>query len=111
LVVTAGITLPEALTAHEILKKRNLHIRVIDLYSLQPLDGDALLKNARACNNNVVAVEDHYCNAFASILSTVLRDVVYLCVRDIPRSGKPQELLQRYGIDATAIVTMVEQMV
>jgi transketolase len=111
LVVTAGITLPEALTAHEMLKKRNIHIRVIDLYSLQPLDGDALLKNARACNNNVVAVEDHYCTAFASILSTVLRDVVYLCVRDIPRSGKPQELLQRYGIDATAIVTMVEQMV
>ena len=111
LVVAAGITLQEALTAHAMLKKRNIHIRVIDLYSLQPLDGDALLKNARECHNNVVAVEDHYCNAFSAILSTVLRDVVYLCVRDIPRSGQPQELLQRYGIDATAIVTMVEQMV
>jgi transketolase len=111
LLVSAGITLREALKAHEMLKKRNIHIRVIDLYSLQPLDGDALLKNARECNNNVVAVEDHYCNAFAAILSTVLRDVVYLCVRDMPRSGQSQELLQRYGIDATAIVTMVEQMV
>ena len=111
LVVTAGITLQEALKAHEMLKQRNIHIRVIDLYSLQPIDGDALLKNARECNNNVVAVEDHYCNAFAAILSTVLRDVVYLCVRDIPRSGQPEELLKRYGIDATAIVKMVEQMV
>jgi transketolase len=110
LVVTAGITLQEALKAHEILKKRNIHTRVIDLYSLQPVDRDALLKNARECNNNVVAVEDHYCNAFAAVLSTALRDVVYLCVRDIPRSGQPEELLKRYGIDATAIVKMVEQM-
>ena len=74
------------------------------------MDEGALLKNARECNNNVVAVEDHYCNAFAAVLSTVLRDVVYLCVRDIPRSGQPQELLQRYGIAATAIVKMVEKM-
>jgi len=110
LVVTAGITLQEAITAHDRLKERNIHTRVIDLYSLQPLDGDALLKNARECNNNVVAVEDHYCNAFAAVLSAVLTDVVYLCVRDIPRSGQPQELLKRYGIDATAIVKMVEQM-
>jgi transketolase len=110
LVVTAGITLQEALKAHEMLKQRNIHTRVIDLYSLQPIDGDALLKNARECHNNVVAVEDHYCNAFAAILSTVLRDVVYLCVRDIPRSGQPEELLKRYAIDATAIVKMVEQM-
>jgi len=111
LVVTAGITLQEALKAHEMLKQRDIYIRVIDLYSLQPMDGDALLKNARECSNNVVAVEDHYCNAFAAILSTVLKDVVYLCVRDIPRSGQPQELLKRYGIDATSIVKMVEQIV
>jgi transketolase len=111
LVVAAGITLQEALKAYEMLKERNMYIRVIDLYSLQPIDGDALLKNARECNNNVVAVEDHYCNAFAAILSAVLSDVVYLCVRDIPRSGQPEELLKRYGIDATAIVQLVEQMV
>ena len=111
LIVAAGITLHEALKAHEMLKKRKIHIRVIDLYSLQPLDGDALLKNARDCNNTVIAVEDHYCTAFSAILSTVLRDVVYLCVREIPRSGQPEELLKRYGIDAAAIVTMVEQMV
>ena len=110
LVVTAGITLQEALKAYELLKGKGIYIRIIDLYSLQPLDANSLLENAQACNNNVIAVEDHYCSVFATILSTVLRDVCYLCVRDIPRSGKPEELLKRYGIDASSIVQLVEQM-
>ena len=110
LVVTAGITLHEALKAYEVLRERDILIRIIDLYSLQPLDGDSLQKHAKQCNNKVIAVEDHYCSVFASILSTILRDVCYLCVSDIPRSGKPEELLKRYGIDAASIVQLVEQM-
>ena len=110
LVIAAGITLHEALKAYELLKERNIYIRIIDLYSLKPLDVDSLRENAQACNNNVIAVEDHYCSVFASILSTFLRDVCYLCVRDIPRSGKPEELLKLYGIDALSIVQRVEQM-
>jgi transketolase len=110
LVVTAGITLHEALKAYEVLKERGILIRIIDLYSLQPLDADSLRNHAQHCNNNVIAVEDHYCSVFASILSTVLRDVCYLCVSDIPRSGKSEELLKRYGIDAASIVQLVEQM-
>jgi transketolase len=110
LVVTAGITLQEALKAYEILKKKNIYIRVIDLYSLQPLDTASLIKNASECKNNVIAVEDHYCNALGSILSSVLHDVCQLCVRDIPRSGKAEELFKKYGIDASTIVKMVEQM-
>jgi transketolase len=110
LVITAGITLHEALKAYEVLRKRDIFIRIIDLYSLKPFDADSLRKHAQQCNNNVIAVEDHYCSVFASILSTVLSDVCYLCVRDIPQSGKPQELLKRYGIDAASIVQLVEQM-
>ncbi len=109
LVVTAGITLHEALKAYDLLKERDIFIRVIDLYSLQPLDAGSLRKHAQQCNNKVIAVEDHYCSVFASILSTVLRDVCYLCVSDIPRSGKPEELLKHYGIDAASIVQLVEQ--
>jgi transketolase len=109
LVIAAGITLHEALKAYELLKERNIYIRIIDLYSLKPLDVDSLRENAQSCNNNVIAVEDHYCSVFASILSTVLRDVCYLCVRDIPRSGKPEELLKLCGIDALSIVQRVEQ--
>lgn len=110
LVVTAGITLHEALKAYEVLKERDIFIRIVDLYSLQPLDADSLRNHAQHCNNKVIAVEDHYCSVFASILSTVLRDVCFLCVSDIPRSGKPEELLKHYGIDAASIVQLVEQM-
>jgi transketolase len=110
LVIAAGITLHEALRAYELLKEKDIYIRIIDLYSLKPLDVDSVRENAQECNNNVIAVEDHYCSAFASILSTVLPDVWYLCVRDIPRSGKPEELLKHYGVDALSIVQRVEQM-
>ena len=110
LVIAAGITVHEALKAYELLKERDIYIRIIDLYSLKPLDADSVRENAQECNNKVIAVEDHYCSAFASILSTVLRDVCYLCVRDIPRSGKPEELLKHFGIDALSIVQRVEEM-
>lgn len=109
LIITAGITLQEALKAYETLKERNIHTRIIDFYSLQPFDAESLMENARQCNHNVIAVEDHYCNALGAIVSSVIRDVRYLCVRDIPRSGKPQELLKKYGIDASTIVKMVDQ--
>lgn len=111
LIVTAGITLHETLKAYQILKKDGISIRVIDLYSLQPLDSTSLFKNARECNNKVIAVEDHYCNALGSLVSSVVEKVRYLCVEDIPRSGKPEELREKYGIDAAAILKMVKQMV
>ena len=59
LIVSAGVTLHEALKAYEILKKKDIFIRIIDLYSLQPVDESSLIKNAKECNNNVIAVEDH----------------------------------------------------
>ena len=109
LIVTAGITLHEALKAYEILKDKGINIRIIDLYSLQPFDSKALYENAKACNNNAIAVEDHYCNALGAVVNTAIERVTYLCVRDIPRSGKPDELFKQYGIDAEAIIRMVEQ--
>lgn len=109
MVVSAGITLHESLKAYDILKEKGVNIRIIDFYSLQPFDSSALVENARECNNNVIVVEDHYCNAMGSLVNTVLEKVRYLCVRDIPRSGKPEELMKKYGIDAEAIVKMVEQ--
>jgi transketolase C-terminal domain/subunit len=69
-----------------------------------------LIKNANECNNNVIAVEDHYCNALGSLISSVVKDVHYLCVTDIPRSGKPEELRAKYGIDSEAIAKMVDQL-
>ena len=109
LVVTAGVTLHEALKAYNKLIKKNINIRIIDLYSLQPLDSVSLVKHSKECNNNVIAVEDHYCNAIGSLISSVIPNVIYLCVTDIPRSGTPDELREMFRIDAAAIVDMVNQ--
>lgn len=109
LVVTAGVTLHESLKAYEQLLDEGINIRVIDLYSLQPLDGTSLIKNAKECKNNVIAVEDHYCNAMGALISSVIPNVRYLCVTDIPSSGKPEELREMFRIDAASIADMVKQ--
>lgn len=107
LVVAAGITLHEALKAQEILKNKGISIKVIDLYSLKPFDKDSLRKEAAQCKNNVIVVEDHYCSAIGFLVSSVLGTVKQLCVKEVPRSGKPEELMKKYGIDSEAIVKAV----
>jgi transketolase len=109
LVVAAGVTVYEALSAYDVLKEDGIHIRIIDLYSLQPVDTASLVKNARECGDNVIAVEDHYCGGLGSVVSTALDGVRQLCVREMPRSGKPKELRSLYGIDAAAIAEAVRQ--
>jgi len=109
MIVAAGITLHEALDAHDMLEKKGISIRVVDLYSLKPFDSQALKANARESGNNVIVVEDHYGIGLGSMISTVLDNVKYLCVNEMPRSGHPKDLMRRYEIDSHAIVKMVEQ--
>jgi len=109
MVVAAGITLHEALEAHDILEKKGIHVRVVDLYSLKPFDSRALAANSKESSNNVMVVEDHYGIGLGSMVSGVLDNVKFLCVNEIPRSGHPKDLMSRYGIDSHAIVRMVEQ--
>ena len=89
------------------LKKKSINIRVIDLYSIRPLDSKALIKNAKECKNSVIVVEDHYANGIGSAVSSVLGKIKHLHVKETPRSGKPEELLKKYGIDSTAIIKTV----
>ena len=103
MVIAAGITLHEALKAQEILKENNFSIRVVDLYSLKPIDEEGLMKEAKECNNNVVVVEDHYCSGIGFVVSMALGKIKNLCVKKMPESGKPGELMKKYGIDADAI--------
>jgi transketolase len=112
LVVAAGVTVTEALAAHEQLAQAGISIRVMDVFSVQPIDREALAEHALACSGLVVTVEDHY--AHGGIGDVVLnalageRCVVHkLAVRETPRSGKPKELLDRYGISAKHIVAAV----
>ncbi len=110
-VIGAGVTLYEALKAYDELKKRNIAIRVIDLYSLQPIDAATLIAAGRD-TKRLITVEDHYPaggigDAVARAVAPAGLTVTRLAVREIPRSGKPDELLDKYGISARHIVEAV----
>jgi transketolase len=112
-VVAAGVTLHEALQAADALAQENLGITVIDAYSVKPLARDSIRAAAQKTNNLVVTVEDHYPegglgDAVAGELSADGVRVHKLAVAELPRSGKPEELLAKYGIDAAAIVRKVK---
>jgi transketolase len=111
-VIGAGITVFEALAAYDTLKAEGLAIRVVDLYSLQPIDAAALIACAKASGGRLITVEDHYAaggigDAVASAVAPAGFTVTRLAVREIPRSGKPEELVDRYGLSARHIVAAV----
>ena len=112
-VIGAGVTVFEALKAYDELKKQGISIRVVDLYSVQPVDAAALLRCARETKGRLVTVEDHYAgggigDAVASAVAVEGFTVRRLAVREIPRSGTPDQLLDRYGISARHIVAAVK---
>ncbi|PYR30908.1 MAG: transketolase [Acidobacteria bacterium] len=114
-VIGAGVTVFEALKAHDQLKASGTSIRVIDLYSVAPVDRSALVTAARATEGCLITVEDHYAaggigDAVAEAIADTGLTVHRLAVREIPRSGKPDELLDRYGISAGHIVEAVRAM-
>jgi transketolase len=114
-VVAAGVTLNEALKAADALKNEGIGITVIDAYSVKPLGKDVVLSAARATNNTIITVEDHYTegglgDAVAGELSVEGVKVHKLAVRELPHSGKPEELLAKYGIDSAAIIQKVKSL-
>lgn len=117
LIISAGITLHEALKAQKILEKKQIHTIVIDLYSIKPLDSKTLKELAKK-TKHIIVVEDHYeaggiGEAVLSVLSsshyplTTSHSFTHLCVRKEPRSGTPEELLRYEEIDAEAIVKTI----
>lgn len=108
-IVTGGVTLFEALAAHDELAKAGIAVRVIDLFSVQPIDRQALLQTAEATGGRFITVEDHYPHggigdAVLSALATEPVQVHKLAVRSIPRSGPSASLLDLFGISARRIV-------
>jgi transketolase len=113
-IVAAGVTLFEALKAHEQLKSAGVAVRVVDLYSISPIDRATLMDCARATQGRILTVEDHYAHgglgdAVLSALGPEGIKVHKLAVRAIPHSGKPDELIDHFGIGARSIVEAAKQ--
>jgi transketolase len=109
-IVACGITLDEAFRAAETLADEGIGARVLDCYSIKPLDAEAVLAAARECGG-IVTVEDHAPEGgLGDAVLDALADaddrprVTKLAVREIPGSGTPEELVHGAGIDAAAIV-------
>lgn len=114
--VAAGITVHEALKAYDELRKNKIGVRVIDLYSVKPADRKTLLNAASETGNLILTVEDHYAEGGLgdAVLDAVGSEGMRVCklaVRELPRSGKPEELVDAYGISARAIVDEVKKLV
>ena len=112
-VVSAGITLFEALEAYELLKKIGVLIRVIDLYSIKPIAAATLTDAARK-TGAIITVEDHYPEgglgeAVMQALATVPVPVYSLAVTKKPKSGSPSDLLDFEEISRRAIVDKVKE--
>ena len=111
-IIAAGITLYEALKAHEELLKQNINVSVIDLYSIKPLDKKTIIEVAKKSGNKIITIEDHYLQgglgeAVASELSNEDIAVTKLAVTKVPRSASSEQLLAYEEIDAKSIVKKV----
>jgi transketolase len=114
-IVAAGITLHEALAAHDELAGGGLAVRVVDLYSVKPVAAEALLAAAHETGHRLLVVEDHYAqgglgDAVREAVSGEGVTVHHLAVREIPHSGPPRKLLERYGIGRGAIVSAARKL-
>jgi transketolase len=117
-IVGAGITVHEALKAADQLADEGIAARVIDLYSIKPLDSGTLLAAVEAARGRLVTVEDHWPEGgLGDAVLAAIADtedpprVVSLAVRGMPSSGKPEELLAAAGIDAKHIAAAARKLV
>jgi len=113
-ICAAGITLHEALKAYEKLKKENILVRVIDVYSIKPIDKDSIRK-AQKETKAILTVEDHYAEGgigeAVKSAASEKSPVYILAVRKMPRSGKPYELLEYEEISYEVIIKKVKEII
>jgi transketolase len=116
-VIGAGVTLHEALKAADSLKSQGIAIRVIDLYCVKPIDGKAIAEQINATGGRIVTVEDHWPEGGLGegVLSALAQEGVapsrsrLLAVTGMPHSGKPDELVDAFGISARHIIEAVRE--
>jgi transketolase len=114
--IGAGVTLHNCLAAADALAAKKISARVIDLYSVKPVDVKTLREAARATKKFVI-VEDHYAEGGigAAVMEALAAEgvprVAHLAVKDLPTSGKPEELMNAAGISAKHIVAAATKLV
>ncbi len=90
-------------------------VKVMDAYSIEPIDKEGITKEAGKARNKVVVVEDHFPNGgLGDAVAMALNgkaEIVHLAVKDLPRSGEPDELLEKYGINAKHIKAAVKKII
>lgn len=109
-VFATGVTVAEAIKAQEELEGKGIHIRVVDMHTIKPIDKDTILKCAKE-TKKLVSVEDHsIIGGLGSAISEVLTDeyptkLERMGMQDIfGKSGKAEELMEYFGLTAKAIV-------
>lgn len=114
LLIGAGITLYEALNAADQLEKAGIKVRVLDPFTIKPLDHVAVIENAKAVGGRIVVVEDHYQEGGLgeAVMHAVAEHphivVKHLAVDRVPRSGPPTVLIDMFGLSARHIVKAVD---
>jgi transketolase len=114
--------------AQEKLASESINVNVIDLFSVKPLDKETIYKTATQSNGLLLTVEDHYAeggifgrkelkiNAVLDAVSSAMADksdvrVFSLAITELPRSGMPEELLEKYGISANKIIEKIKSII
>lgn len=112
--IGAGITLYECLKAYDILQSRGVRVRVIDLYSIKPLDTATLHSAARETKGFIIVEDHHISGGIAEAIRSELEDILIpirsLSVQEIPRSGTPEELLAFEQINMDSIIEQVNSL-
>lgn len=117
LLIGACVTLYEALEAADILAGEGINARVLDPFTIKPIDAATIITNAKQCGGRIVTVEDHYPEGGLgeAVVSAVAgeRDIIVkkLAVPTVPRSGPPKVLLEMFGISAKNIVAAVKEII
>jgi transketolase len=115
-IIAAGITVFEALKAHDELRKEGISVSVIDCYSVKPLDTETIMAVAKASGGKIITVEDHYLEGgMGEAICYAVRNKGFrttcLAVTKLPRSGEPSELMVYEEIDSTVIMRVARSLV
>jgi transketolase len=115
LLLVEGFTLHEAISAANELSKAGVGVRVLDLFTVKPIDKEGIIKNANECGGRILVVEEHYyeggigeavCAAVSQERNIIVK---HIAVPRVPRSGTPTALLDYYGLNSKHIVNYVQE--